>query len=594
MELKRDTLLQGGRYRIVDSIGRGGFGITYLAEQVMAKRKVCIKEFFPKDYYKRESDTGSLTLSSEGFGEAMNKFKTKFIKEAQTIAALDHPNIIHIHDVFEENGTAYYVMDYIEGESLSDIVKRDGAMSERDAVAYIKQVAAALEHIHEQQIMHLDVKPGNIMVRTKGDHAILIDFGLSKHYDAESGEATSTTPVGVSHGYAPMEQYQDGGVSTFSPETDIYSLGATLYYLVTGNVPPQATAVAEQGLPQLGALSSNIREAIERSMSYLRKDRPHTIKEFLALLDNVEPVVEVLVADDEKTNIAPQTPTQKQDDKKQKPKKRRWWVWSLLLLFIVVLLMPIKDLFSNGDNGKEVATQEKTVYNPTKMTAPDASGPVDAEEEGPNQEELEVVAPAEESVEASAEATYQEEPVAEALEATTTEESENYATYKIGYYYNKNGKEGVVFEVWNGGRHGKIVSLDQTEVRWDSRVEWFYPNDEPINGTETGADDVRNGKANTDNIMSRSDSEYFKSFVWCRSKGEDWYLPAKDELKAIYNNISTINSTLARYGGTELSGRYWSSTEYTKFNAWNVAMDGGLTYHGTKNGDYYVRAVSAF
>ncbi|MBR2429089.1 MAG: serine/threonine protein kinase, partial [Alistipes sp.] len=237
MELKRDRLLQGGRYRIIESIGRGGFGITYLAEQVMAKRKVCIKEFFPKDYYKRDGDTGALTLSSDGFAESMNKFKAKFIKEAQTIATLNHANIIPIHDVFEENGTAYYVMDYIEGESLSDIVKRGGAMSERDAVAYIKQVASALEHIHEQQIMHLDVKPGNIMVRSKDNRAILIDFGLSKHYDATSGEATSTTPVGVSHGFAPMEQYQDGGVSTFSPETDIYSLGATLYYLVTGNVP---------------------------------------------------------------------------------------------------------------------------------------------------------------------------------------------------------------------------------------------------------------------------------------------------------------------------------------------------------------------
>ncbi len=448
MELKRDRLLQGGRYRIVDSIGRGGFGITYLAEQVMAKRKVCIKEFFPKDYYKRESDTGSLTLSSEGFGEAMNKFKAKFIKEAQTIAALDHPNIIHIHDVFEENGTAYYVMDYIEGESLSDIVKRGGAMSERDAMAYIKQVAAALEHIHEQKIMHLDVKPGNIMVRTKGDHAILIDFGLSKHYDAKSGDATSTTPVGVSHGYAPMEQYQDGGVSTFSPETDIYSLGATLYYLVTGNVPPQATAVAEQGLPQLGALSSNIREAIERSMSYLRKDRPHTIKEFLALLDNDEPIVAVIVADDEKTNIAPQPPTQKQDDKNPKPKKSDWWVWTLLLLFIVVLLMSIKDLFSNGDNSKEVATKEKTVYMPTNdtTTPTEESESLDAEEvhqdaapeEAPVGAPLCKFVPDAAPVEAPEAAPVQEQEEAPKKDtednpiiAEMPEVSENNATYKV-------------------------------------------------------------------------------------------------------------------------------------------------------------------
>ena len=107
MELKTDALLERGKYRIVRTLGRGGFGVTYLAEQVLAKRKVCIKEFFPKDYYKRDATTGAITLTSDGFGEMMDKFKAKFIKEAQTIAALDHSNIIHIHDVFQENGTAY-------------------------------------------------------------------------------------------------------------------------------------------------------------------------------------------------------------------------------------------------------------------------------------------------------------------------------------------------------------------------------------------------------------------------------------------------------------------------------------------------------
>lgn len=586
MQLQSGTLLKRGEYRIINSIGSGGFGITYLAEQVNLHRKVCIKEFFPQDYYKRDEDSVSISLLSESFKENMLRFKAKFIKEAQTIATLNHANIIPIYDVFEENGTAYYVMDYVDGESLSARVKSVGTLSERDAVGYIKQVAAALEHIHEQQIMHLDVKPGNIMVRTKGDHAILIDFGLSKHYDSESGEATSTTPVGVSHGFAPMEQYQVGGVSTFSPETDIYSLGATLYYLVTGNVPPQATVVAEQGLPQLGALSSNIREAIERSMSYLRKDRPHTIKEFLALLDNVEPVVEVLVADDERTNIAPQTPTQKQDDKKPKPKKNHWWVWTLLLLFIVVLLMSIKDLFSNVDNSKEVATKEKTIYMPTNVTAP---------------EELEIEAPADElgvvcPVEDASEVVKQEGPTKQGV--PTSESTEIYTTYNVGDYYNENGKLGVVFEVRDGGRHGKIVSLDQTEAPWDSRVAWNDNKWSYINGTKTGTSSKSDGKDNTDKIMSRSDSENFKPFVWCREKGEDWYLPAKEELKAIYNNKSAINSTLTKYGDTKLSDDWhWSSTEYVEsaeFVAWGVTMYDGNTDDYCKYFGSYVRAVSTF
>ena len=390
MQLTPGTLLERGKYRIIETLGRGGFGITYLAEQVNLHRQVCIKEFFPKDFYKREGNSGSITLSSDGFAESMNKFKAKFIKEAQTIATLNHANIIPIHDVFEENGTAYYVMDYIEGESLYDIVKHGGALTEADAVRYIRDTAAALEHIHARQIMHLDVKPGNIMVREEDRRAILIDFGLSKHYDATSGEATSTTPVGVSHGYAPMEQYQDGGVSTFSPETDIYSLGATLYFLVTGNVPPQATVVAEQGLPNLDGLSSNIRETIAKSMSYLRKDRPHTIKDFLALLDNDEPIVAVLADESEKTKITqkpkiqpavehpkPKPKTYLERELEHEQKRSRWWLWCLLLLFIVVLCISLKDLFRGGDNAKEVAKEGKTVEMPAEevVTTPIESEP---------------------------------------------------------------------------------------------------------------------------------------------------------------------------------------------------------------------------
>ena len=250
MQLKIGTTLQGGRYRILQTLGQGGFGLTYLAEQVLARRKVCIKEFFPKEYYNRDKDSCNISLGSENNAEFMGRFKSKFIKEAQTIATLDHPHIVHIFDVFEENNTSYYVMEYVEGVSLSEMVKSRGALSEAEAVKYIKEVASALRYIHDRKINHLDVKPGNIMVQVQSDNAILIDFGLSKHYD-DAGDQTSSTPVGISHGYAPIEQYKAGGVSTFSPATDIYSLGATLYYLVTGKVPPHATDIGEEGLPML-------------------------------------------------------------------------------------------------------------------------------------------------------------------------------------------------------------------------------------------------------------------------------------------------------------------------------------------------------
>lgn len=284
MKLKEGTLLQGGRYRIDRVLGQGGFGITYLGEHAMLGRKLAIKEFFMKGFCNRDTETSGISVGSEGSREIVERFRMKFIKEARSIYRLRHKHIIHVIDVFEENGTAYYVMEHVGGGSLADKVA-SGALPEADAVRYIRQVASALEYVHSKNVMHLDVKPANILL-SEGDNAILIDFGLAKQYDNE-GHQTSTTPVGISHGYAPLEQYRRGGVSTFSPATDIYSLGATLYKLVTGSTPPEASDVNDDGLPPMPeTISASVRAAIEKAMQPRRKDRPQSISEFIALLDD--------------------------------------------------------------------------------------------------------------------------------------------------------------------------------------------------------------------------------------------------------------------------------------------------------------------
>ena len=287
MELRSGTYLQGDKYRIERTLSRGGFGIIYLAIHELLDRKVCIKEFFPSGFYNRNTDSRSLSLASQGDAQVMERHKQRFLKEARTIAKLDHQNIIHIVDVFQENNTAYYVMEYIEGESLSDIVRREGAMSETRALQYIGDLISATAYIHERNILHLDIKPHNIMVRKMDDTPILINFGLSKQYD-DDGKQTHFTPVGFAPGFAPLEQYQQylaGGVSTFSPCTDIYSIGATLYYLVMGKVPPTAANIVDDGLGELPkSLSNGTRKAIEQSMKYRRKDRPASAKALLNLL----------------------------------------------------------------------------------------------------------------------------------------------------------------------------------------------------------------------------------------------------------------------------------------------------------------------
>ena len=283
MHLPNNTLLQGGKYKIVRFISSGGFGCTYEAEHILLKKRVAIKEFFVKDFCNRDETTSQISVGITSKTALVNKLKSKFIAEAQSLCSLEHPNIVHVFDVFEENGTAYYVMDYIDGPSLNDMVKKDGPMSEQKAVGYIMQVADALKYVHSQNRLHLDIKPGNIMV-DENDKAVLIDFGTSKQYDEEGGENTSTL-LGKTPGYAPLEQ-MGNDVVKFLPSTDIYALGATLYKLLTGNTPPSASLLASgETLDAMQSfISEGTRNAIIQSMQTNKMKRPQSIGEFEKLL----------------------------------------------------------------------------------------------------------------------------------------------------------------------------------------------------------------------------------------------------------------------------------------------------------------------
>lgn len=292
--LLTNSVLQDGRYQILGILGQGGFGITYLARQTILGRKVAIKEFFMKELCDRNEATSQVILGTKACRETVDRFREKFIKEAQSIAAMSHPNIVRIIDVFEENGTAYYVMDYLANGSLLDMVNRQGALAEDAGKEYILQIAGALEYVHQRSMNHLDVKPSNIMISDSGE-AILIDFGLSKQYDAETGGQTSATPVGISEGFAPMEQYKQGGVGEFSPQTDIYALGATLFKLLTGQTPPSASDITEDGVPvdmlRTRGVSQDTINVILKAMETRKKDRMQTMREFITALQGKAPGV---------------------------------------------------------------------------------------------------------------------------------------------------------------------------------------------------------------------------------------------------------------------------------------------------------------
>lgn len=288
MTLQQGYTLQDGNYRILKVLGQGGFGITYLAIQVRLDRKVAIKEFFMKDFCERNETTRQVTLGTAGSRETVNSCRKKFLKEAKHIAKLDHPNIIRIIDVFDENSTSYYVMEYIEGGSLSNKLGTTG-LSMSDATRYILQVAEALKYIHKQNIAHLDIKPSNIMLNGN-DEIVLIDFGVSKQYDFSTGGQTSVSPVGCSSGYAPLEQYDPNGVKDFSPQTDIYSLGATYFKLLTGITPPNAFGITKDFLQEnlkAKGVPTAVISIICKSMEKLKENRFSDVCSFIEGLNSI-------------------------------------------------------------------------------------------------------------------------------------------------------------------------------------------------------------------------------------------------------------------------------------------------------------------
>ena len=239
--LKVGTILRG-TYRIDSYLSSGGFGNTYVATNIEFDERVAIKEFFMKGVTQREGNQTTVSVSNSENTNSFLEQREKFKKEARRIRQLNNSHIVRVHDLFEENGTAYYVMDYVDGENLSERLKRTGKpMTEDEVNQILPQILDALKSIHDAGIWHLDLKPANIMV-DKAGNVKLIDFGASKLLNAQKGGATTSTAISYTNGYAPREQMEQN-YDKFGPWTDIYALGATLYNLLTNKRPPLPTDI---------------------------------------------------------------------------------------------------------------------------------------------------------------------------------------------------------------------------------------------------------------------------------------------------------------------------------------------------------------
>ncbi len=241
--LQPNTTLQGGKYRIERVLGQGGFGNTYVGYNTEFEETVAIKEFFMRGVTERDETTSFVSVSNAENIQQFEEQREKFKKEARRLRKLKSEHIVKVHDLFEENGTAYYVMDYIDGESLAEKMKKSGSpLNETEVSNVLNQVLDALKEVHQNEIWHLDLKPGNIMLDRNGT-AYLIDFGASKQIRA-NGSMTTSTALCYTPGYAPNEQIGQM-YDRFGPWTDIYALGATIYNLLTNKKPPMAIDIEE-------------------------------------------------------------------------------------------------------------------------------------------------------------------------------------------------------------------------------------------------------------------------------------------------------------------------------------------------------------
>ena len=269
-------------YLIEKELGQGGFGITYLALDQTLNRKVAIKEYFPGDIARRQPD-GAIQSTSAGKEQFEWGLKS-FLSEARTLAVFSHPNIVRVLRFFEANGSAYLVMDYVQGATSGEFFTKKIA-SPSMLEGFFRKVLSALDEIHKSNFQHLDVKPDNILVSDADQEPVLIDFGSAKYSQSENTVAL------VTPNYSAVEQYSTGAEK--GAWTDIYSLCATMYRLVSGDKPLDAPSrvlgdemvpFAEQASAKL--LSDGMVSAISAGLAPLPGKRPQSVKEVLDLLDS--------------------------------------------------------------------------------------------------------------------------------------------------------------------------------------------------------------------------------------------------------------------------------------------------------------------
>ncbi len=400
--LRVGTILRG-IYRIDSYLSSGGFGNTYVATNIEFDEKYAIKEFFMRGITERDNNQTTVSVSNTENINAFAEQKEKFKKEARRLRQLKNPHIVSVYDLFEENGTAYYVMDFIDGENLCERLTRTGKpMTEAEVSQILPQILNALQTVHDAGMWHLDLKPANIMV-DKAGNVKLIDFGASKQLNTQKGGATTSTAISYTNGYAPREQMEQN-YDKFGPWTDLYALGATLYNLLTNKRPPLPTDIDDDmsenkhlALP-MPNVSDKMKQLILCLMKTNRMQRPKNIQEVKEIKIEEKPVSvspsiprekeeaneeETIIASkkEEQKNTIIQTPTQSLYEEDLATQEiddnsdNHWWLWIILIACAFIGSFWLLGT-CNSESTNATMTEETKVEDNSNFELSDFQSPI--------------------------------------------------------------------------------------------------------------------------------------------------------------------------------------------------------------------------
>ena len=599
--LRPGTVLQGATaYRIERVLGAGGFGITYLASMTMrvgnlnVKAHVAIKEHFIGDQCERAGDSHTVVCPGTDASRALVAGSLRdFVSEARRLAeyGAGHGNIVKVNEIFEINGTAYYVMEYLECESLDAYIKRNGPLGEDEIRSLVFPVVDAVAYLHARRLTHLDIKPANIMLGADGDgnvRPVLIDFGLSKHYNADGSATSTVNTMACSDGYAPAEQYS--GIRTFSPTADVYALGATILAAATGRTPTAANdwpaGEPEATIGGLG-LGATMRTAIAKAMAMRKFDRYPDAGALLAALGGKEAVKTRLLTHPESepgtTKPFPEplsSPKPLSKIPAPTPKANRKPLLFGLVGLLVLVVAGIAVFSSKGDGLATVAPDTLAVVEEAMVAenvqaigqqTPPAIQSTSIPDDNESHERVRAEVQRLEQERLEQERIERERAEAQRLEQERIEreEAEMRTPHNLDLAIR---------------REGRTLYLNQSN--WRSRIR---PGDEKL-----GVVIIKNGERF---ILALEDEAGGAGMDWneaMRRFGNR--LPTKWQGEAWVSQADAVADAGEAYGGqfphNGAHVLYWTRTESNSSGAWYVHMNFGLVNGFSKSYTSRVRAVA--